>query len=547
MFGKFLKSDKWHKYFGTISKILTPKFLKDCVVPKDIISAIKTLNIKDTDEGAYNYIIICSIFNAIFIGLPGTVGWGVAVSMAIEFVMAVQIAKMTGLMDMSTIFDFQKTKRRIYSLLAAVGLTSVTVLILIKKALDIAFNLISQIPFMIFITGTSVFITTVFYGLFLYLAFNELKALETEKLSTKSILRISNNASKYTVKISWKLLKMIFDIPKIFKQIKRNVTDAFNIHTETDKIIRGDLFHVTALSYLLQNKEAAFNGPFSKLWLEAVRLSHPTQLGENTTFQDIREHLSNYDSGQYPKVLQNIKSKFFEVAETHFENNDDDELSIELIKEQNNPGFDAISTNHETGQKVIFNYKFTDDLGYIENHLQNYPDLPVVVPADVYEKLKDNPLVVSGDIQSGNFEQEEITKINKDNFESILKSNEDLLIVGGVAVGGTTLAIRLLPFLYAYFRSRISKEQLQKAVTIFFPEVTALTLNRIAMLTLIGPVYGFFILANLGLKTSTNIFKDDVSNINSSTKKENREKNSTNEKKERKMTRRDFITLSFSQ
>ena len=121
------------------------------------------------------------------------------------------------------------------------------------------------------------------------------------------------------------------------------------------------------------------------------------------------------------------------------------------------------------------------------------------------------------------------------------------MIVGGVAVGGTTLAIRLLPFLYAYFRSRINKEQLQKALTTFFPEVTALTVNRIAMLTLIGPVYGFFMLANLVLKTSTSIFKDDVSSINPSTKNEDKKNDNTNEKRERKMTRRDFITLSFSQ
>lgn len=547
MFGKFLKSEKWHKYFGTISKILTPKFLYDCVVPKDITSTIKTFGIKHNEEAAFNYIIMCSIFNAIFVGLPGTIGWGVAVSMAVEFVMAVQIAYMTGLIEKVSIFNFKELRKKLFSLLVAVGFTTVSVLYLFKKGLDLVFNVFSQLVITGFATATSVFITTVFYGLFIFLAFSELKKLEKEKLSYKSIVRITGNTTKYTTKICWSLSKMIFKVPKMLMQIKKNVTDAFNVHNETKKTIRGDLFHVTALAYLLQNKEAAFNGPFGKLWLEAVKFSHPNQLGENATFQDVTEHLSSYEPEQYPKVLQNIKAKFFELAETHYENNDGDEFSTKLIKEQNNPGFDAINENELTGQKLLFNFKFTDDLDYIENHLQKYPDIPVIVPADIYEKLKDNPLVVSGDIQSGNFEEEEITKINKDNFENILKSNEDLMIVGGVAVGGTTLAIRLLPFLYAYFRLRISKEQLHKAVTIFFPEVTALTLNRIAMLTLIGPVYGFFMLANLGLKTSTSIFKDDVSNINPSTKKENTEKNSKNEKKERKMTRRDFITLSFSQ
>lgn len=554
MFGKFLKSEKWHKYYSTISKILTPRFLYDCVVPKDIISAIKTLGIKESEEGAYNYIIVCSIFNAIFIGLPGTVGWGVVVSMAIEFVMAIQIAYMTGLLDKFSIFNFKEAKARILSILTAVGLTSVTILIFIKKALDITFNLLSTLVFTGFVTGTSVFITTVFYGLFLYLAFSELKALEKEKLSYKSIIRISGNASKYTVKISWKLLSMIFKIPKIFIQIKRNVTDAFNIHSETKKLIRGDLFHVTALAYLLQNNQDALNGPFSRLWVESVKLSFPTQLGENATLEQIRNHLNTYESEQIPNVLQTIKSKFFEVLESHYENNDGDELSTELIKEQNNPGFDAINIHHETGQRVYFNYKFTDDLGYIENHLQKYPDIPVMVPKDVYEKLKETHLAVNGDIQSGHFEKDYINEINDENFENILQTNEELLATSALIAGGGALAVKLLPFLYAYFRDRISKEQLQRAIRLYFPKITAIQLNRVLMLTFIGPVYGFFILANLGLKTSANIFEDDIIK-NSNKIYENEEKTentkSTDPKqntgKSSKLSRREFITLSFTQ
>lgn len=554
MFGKFLKSEKWYKYYSIISKILSPKFLYDCVVPKDILSAIKTLGIKDNEEAAFNYIIICSIFNAIFVGLPGTVGWGVAVSMAIEFIMAVQIAYMTGLMDKVSIFNFKETRKRIFSLITAVGLTTVSILYLIKKGLDLVFNTLSSLVITGFATGTSVFITTVFYGLFLYLAFSELKALEKEKLSYKSLVRVTGNAGKYTTKISWKLLTMIFKIPKIFKQIKTNVTDAFNSHTEIKKIIRADLFQVTALAYILQNQEAALEGPFGKLWLKSVRLSFPNQLSENASVSEIRELLKSYDADQIPKVLQNIKSKFFEVLEAQYENNDGDQFSTELITEQNNPGFDAIIVHSETKQRALINYKFTDDLGYIENHLQNYPDIPVVVPKDVFEQLKHTNLAVNGDIQSGNYEKDHITEINNENFEKILETNAEIFLIGGVAAGGANLTIRLMPFLYAYFRGRINKQQLQKAVTTFFPEITARQLNLILMLTLIGPVYGFFILANLGLKTSSMIFQDDITDLyknmeTKSEKKDKPKKEDTDQQKKSKdkMSRRDFITLSFLQ
>jgi len=74
------------------------------------------------------------------------------------------------------------------------------------------------------------------------------------------------------------------------------------------------------------------------------------------------------------------------------------------------------------------------------------------------------------------------------------------------------------------------------------------------MLTLIGPVYGFFILANLGLKTSSMIFQDDITDLyknmeTKSEKKDKPKKEDTDQQKKSKdkMSRRDFITLSFLQ
>ena len=73
------------------------------------------------------------------------------------------------------------------------------------------------------------------------------------------------------------------------------------------------------------------------------------------------------------------------------------------------------------------------------------------------------------------------------------------------------------------------------------------------MLTILGPVYGFFIVANLGLKTSTLNFDENISDIveeKPSTKEEPKaepeEKSENKEKfKDKKFTRRQFITLSF--
>ena len=76
MFKKIFKTDKWHPYVRAVSKILSPKFLKDCIIPNDVFNSLKAITIKEKEEDAYRQIISYSLFNAVFIGLPGTVGWG---------------------------------------------------------------------------------------------------------------------------------------------------------------------------------------------------------------------------------------------------------------------------------------------------------------------------------------------------------------------------------------------------------------------------------------------------------------------------------------
>ena len=271
------------------------------------------------------------------------------VSMAIEFVMAFQIAKMTGIIQTISLFPIKDALKKLASMLASIGIASVTVVYGVKKLLDVMFNLFAQFVITGFATTISVFVTTLFYGLFLYLAFSEIKQLQKEKLSAIAVLRISKNAASYSYKIGKSLVKLVFkDFPKLLKQIKSNITDAFNIQKDTQKVIRGDLFHITCLGYLLEGKEDYFSGPFSKLWLNSVRFTYPSQLGEGATFEQIQNHLSTYNSEQFPKVIQNIKSKFFEVLETEYENNDNDQISTELIKAQNKPGYDAKFINEDT-------------------------------------------------------------------------------------------------------------------------------------------------------------------------------------------------------
>ena len=47
--------------------------------------------------------------------------------------------------------------------------------------------------------------------------------------------------------------------------------------------------------------------------------------------------------------------------------------------------------------------------------------------------------------------------------------------------------MHLFPFFMAYYRNNINREQLGIALQKFVPEITARTINRIAMIAFLGP------------------------------------------------------------
>tara|TARA_B000000557_G_C20592196_1_gene366070 strand:- start:53 stop:649 length:597 start_codon:yes stop_codon:yes gene_type:complete len=174
-----------------------------------------------------------------------------------------------------------------------------------------------------------------------------------------------------------------------------------------------------------------------------------------------------------------------------------DNWSAELHKDPNHPATDVRFTNSETGQVIEVNYKL-GSAEYIENHLEKNPDVPVITTPEIAEKMN-NPLVTSG-----RYSSDEVQKLSDEQLSKLLNSEHELYLQeGAAAAGAVTLIVYLFPFFIAYQRGKIDKEQFSLAIKKFFPEVTSKTMNRIIMLTLIGPLYGWWILMNLIFKVST--------------------------------------------
>tara|TARA_Y100000589_G_scaffold29794_1_gene24962 strand:+ start:1768 stop:3405 length:1638 start_codon:yes stop_codon:yes gene_type:complete len=537
-FSRFLNFDpRSTKYFKAAEKLLTPRFLYELIIPQDIFSVLSKLNISDgKEEAVFRFILAASIFNGIFIGLPGTVGWGVIVSQVIEFIMATRIAFMVGLVpDIASI-----SIKKIVKLLTAAGLTAITVMLIFKKVLNLVFNVVANIIPFGFATATAELITTLFYGLFIYLAFLEIQNHgENEKLSLTKLGKVALNAGNYTRKISTSLFTLLYkDAPRLLREIKDNIVSAWNGVLDEAPKLQGDLFLSGCLVFLLEEETGKLQGPFSSLWLEAWRKALPVQLGDDASPEEISALANSYDASRLDNIRQNVEAKFYEILETTHENVDEDSWSATLINDQNHPASDAIFVNSETGRVIEINYKFTENTNYIESHIANYPGVPIIAPPEVAEKIN-SPFVLSG-----NYEKQTVQQFNEQNFDSILDKNFGETLAAPLAAGGLEFTGRTLPFFSAYFRGNITREQFTTFLKTISPEITARTLNRIAILTMLGPVYGMFLIAGTGFKGTLSEPSETPLNkegLRSKTSKDEIEKE--DEKKE--YNRRDFITLSF--
>lgn len=532
----FKKNWQKNKYINFVKDIIAPRFLIDLIMPKDIFGFLISLKIKKTEQQVYRFILACSVFNAVLIGMPGDVGVLLLVAQAVEIVMAFRIAQLVGLIEISAVFSIKKLTK----IITGLALTSVTVLYLFKFVLNSIFKTVANLTVGIAFPAVafSTFATTLFYGLFLYLVFDEIKKFESiKKLSFLSITRIVRNASKYTYNILKSSGKYLFvDFPNLSKTIYKNIKDAFNVNQQFKAQIKGEFFFAGSLAYLLMGKFESLNGPFGKIYLDSWRKSFPTQLGDDATPEQIRDLANSYDAESLEKVLQNVNSKFFEILQVIRENADGDEWSAELSDVQNTEGHDAILRSRITGETVKINYKYTSDKNYIERHIQEHPDIPVIAPKEIQDKVN-SPFVSHVDTET-------VERVTSENFEKLLNQYSNIeLATGATAVGVASYAVRLFPFLVAYYRDKITKEELGIAIKKFFPDITSRTINRIGMLTFFGPLYGLFILSSFAMRGTLYGFDEEKPKTETNTKEEPEKKKEGFF--EKKFSRRSLFTLSY--
>ena len=503
------------------------EWIKSYELAKEFFPHLKTLIVDDIDidkiakfvsktrkeEQVYKIITIIALINGAIAFVPGQMLIGVAICRALEAYMAYEIAKTVGI-------KFEN--KNFAKLILATGIVAVSVFWVMKTFLSLAFSFTGGL----FVPAE--IIATNFLGIFFFLAFEEINKFDHIKnLSIAKSLAISYRAVKHTYNLAKSQLNVIGDVGSKIKNLSKSIWAIINFKSNHEQLIKGDLLFALCLARLLENKEEAFNDYFGSKYLDAWRMSYTKQLGANATFEDISKFAQSYSTEQLDGLQKPVKGKLFEILENAHENNDGDQYQSEIFETPNHPMVDIKISDVMTGKSYGIQLKASENINYIEETLRKYPDTPIIVPKGVAEKVN-HPLVMDG-----NYTMDKINEINDSNFEKILDvQHGEFLAKGGLDAGILILAINIMPFIYARQQKQINNDQFAEALKKFIPDITAKTIHRVTLLSLIGPLYAFFLI-------SKSIGKTLLEGIDDEDEIKNKEK-PINKKD---MSRREFFLL----
>ena len=423
-----------------------------------------------------------ALANAVLAGLPGKMGVGVFISMGLEGWMAFIIAKRVGIQIkcMDDVWEY-------FGLLAA---TAVTILYLFRVFLNGAFALLSLIPGAFAITVFAELFVTNFVGLLFWFGFEEANRSGSFKLSPKRMVLKFGGRVKDLGKFQAGLIKRLANpanIKLVGGRLKLWLTGEVVVY---DPALRGEVFSFSAMATLMSGNGDQLRGPLGEVFLESIRRAYSVQLGDASI-----EEIQSYFEGRTPEQLVGdinlVKGEMFEHLVEQSENLDGDVVISVLHEDRTFPGSDIVFTNLETGQEVAVSLKAVGDPSQIEHALMRYPDIPILTTEEMQEHFGDHPMV-----DYAPFSNSELEQVTEDNFDRLvhqLPEYDALHVVAGGVVAKT--AGSLWPFVAAYLRKRITKDQLNEALTRVLGQSGTALASRLVWALALGPVFAWYLLA----------------------------------------------------
>jgi len=435
------------------------------------------------DKDIYLVITQVAIINVVLAGLPGKMGIGIWVSIALEAWMAYSIARHVGIkLDKpSDVFKY-------------FGILSATLGIIFfgfKELLSFGFSLFSVIPEVNPLMIAELIITDL-VGVLFWIGFSEAKeqgSFNIPKRMVFKIFKITKDLFLYQFNILKKILT-----PSNIKLFATRLKQWFSGDFIGDKkVLNGELFSIVAMSYLISGKYEKLQGPLGDVFLEAIRLRWSAQFNENATIEEISTKFNEYSNEQLIGVSNVIKGKMFELMVARAENTDNDDWNAKLFTDESHIDSDIIFTNSQTGAMIEVSLKAgsINDKQIIEHALTRYPDTPIMTTDEIAKLYQGDERIMGSGILN-----EDLTNTTKERLDELKNSiqpiNATEIALNGVAIG--TMAT-IWPFAMAYFRKKITYEEFENILNYLIPDSGVMLASRISYALLFGPLFAWYLLA----------------------------------------------------
>lgn len=235
-----------------------------------------------------------------------------------------------------------------------------------------------------------------------------LTASEAEMLLRNALLPLHQNLIKHADDICSRLdtKNAVAFRQQALPDYKRNVIDGFSSFiSENQRQIRNRSTNHTeyvigGVIYALLSNTKVADGFEDQLVLDALRRSDPDLADASES--EVSQYLSEYSAEQLKGIANNVKGIYHELLFVEDYNATHSDTYAELFGATNYPGADVVIRNLESKEVLEeIQLKAAASTGYVMDHVERYPDIPVRATEEVAQKLPE--------VEGTGFRNEEIT------------------------------------------------------------------------------------------------------------------------------------------
>jgi hypothetical protein len=488
--------DWFDKNYDRIRSLFEDKYVRD-IVFAPVKKAIE-LTDATTDGQVRATIASVALANAIMAGLPGKLGAGVAVSMALEAWMALRIASLVGIkIDKPTdIFVYLGT---FGTIIGTIGWGFV-------HLLRFVFSLLMFIPG-VPATFVAELLVTNLVGVLFWVGFEEARSSGSFTIPKRLLGRVRRQTSEL-VRHQAKAVKGTLS-PTNIRQVAERIRAWLTGDMVLPQYAPAEVFVAGAFAALMQHDFTKLNGPLGDVFVQSIRDRWSRELSD-ASVEEIANYMTRYDADQLVGVMNVIKGKMFEHLVTIHENADGDEWSASLHDDESYPGSDIVFSNLETGDSIEVSLKAVSDPDIIDAALREYPDIPILTTSEMAGPFADIDMVSTIDI-----DDTELAKKADEIFEELMATTSATAgraqTMMGVGAGTAAASVvQLWPFVAAYLRGRISKDHLETIFIKVLGDQGIKLAGRVALAAVFGPIYAWYLLARgvVGMTSGDNASAD---------------------------------------